>query len=43
MYDELKQHTLILLEIPLAATTTRCTRPNCEAVTSMCASMIYSV
>ena len=40
IYGELQQHTPILLEILLAATTTRSPRPNREAVISMCASMI---
>ena len=42
IYDELRQHTPILLEILLAATATRCPRPNREALISMsqCAAMI---
>ena len=40
IYDELQQHTPILLEILLTATATRCPRPNREALISMCAAMI---
>lgn len=36
IYDEMQQHTPILLEILLAATTTQCPRPNQEALISMC-------
>ena len=40
VYDELRQHAPILLEILLAATATHCPRPNREALISMCAAMI---
>lgn len=40
IYSELQQHAPILLEVLLAATSTRCPRPNREALISMCASMI---
>ena len=40
IYGELQQHAPILLEVLLAATTTRYPRPNREAVISMCAAMI---
>lgn len=40
IYDEMQKHTPILLEILLAATTTRCPRPNRELLISMCGAMI---
>ena len=38
--DELQQHAPVFLEILLAATTTRCPRPNRDALIRMCTAMI---
>lgn len=40
IYNEMQQHAPTFLEILLAATATRCPRPNQEAVISMCSAMI---
>lgn len=40
IYDEMRQHAPTLLEILLAATATRCARPNREAVISLCSAVI---
>ena len=40
IYTELQQHAPILLEVLLAATSTRSPRPNREALISMCAAMM---